>query len=209
MSTDKRLERIQEVVNKRQKDIVLVLEDIYDPHNAEAIFRSCDAFGVQSVFLIFDKQEVFDPKKIGKSTSSSANKWLDFHLFDRPIESVTLKSNILLEPSPTEQCLLELKKQNYQIVGTVLDKAAKNLYEFVWPEKIALVVGNEHSGLSETAVKLCDRKVYIPMQGMVESLNVSVATAICLSEVFRSRLHKKNCLSESEKKLLIKSFSKR
>ena len=171
MVSEQRLEKIKTVMSQRQKDLVVVLEDIYDPHNAAAIWRTCEAYGVGKVHLIFDKQEPFNPKKIGKSSSATANKWLDFEI-DRK----------------TNDCLQKLKQNGFKIVATVLDKQAKNLYEFVWPKKIALLVGNEHSGLSAEAVSLSDFKVYIPMQGMVQSLNVSVATAIFLSEIYRSRL---------------------
>lgn len=166
-----RASRIKEVMKRRQANLVVVIEDIYDPHNAAAIWRTCEAYGVGKVYLIFDKQESFDPKKIGKSSSATANKWLDFEIF-----------------FSTDECLTKLKKQGFKIVATVLNKQAQNLYEFVWPGKVALLVGNEHSGLSEQAIKLSDYQAYIPMQGMVQSLNLSVATAIFLSEIYRSRL---------------------
>jgi len=171
MTNPTREKRIAEVMSKRRKDIVVVLEDIYDPHNAAAIFRTCDAYGIQNAYLIFETVEPYDPKKVGKSSSATANKWLDFKIFQS-----------------TAKCLTELKREGYSIVSTLLDKEATNLYEFKWPKKIALLVGNEHAGLSKTAAELSDSKVYIPMQGMVQSLNVSVATAICISEVYRSRL---------------------
>jgi len=171
MTNNTRLARINQVMSARQKDIVVVLEDIYDPHNAAAIFRTCDAYGIQNAYLIFETVESYNPKEVGKSSSATANKWLDFKIFHS-----------------TTECLQELKKEGYAIVSTLLDKEANNLYEFRWPKKIALLVGNEHAGLSKTAAELSDRKIYIPMQGMVQSLNVSVATAICISEIYRSRL---------------------
>lgn len=168
---EKRQAKIKAVMARRQKNLTVVIEDIYDPHNAAAIWRTCEAYGVGKVHLIFDKQDPFDPKKVGKSSSATANKWLDFETYFN-----------------TEECLTNLKKQGFKIVATVLNKQAKNLYEFAWPEKIALLVGNEHSGLSEQAIRLSDYQVYIPMQGMVQSLNLSVATAIFISEIYRCRL---------------------
>jgi len=170
MPSDRRLEKIRNVAAGRQRDIVVVLEDVFDPHNAAAIFRTCDAYGIQNAYLIFETVEPYDPKKVGKSSSATANKWLDFKIFHS-----------------TKECLQELKEEGYVIVSTLLDKEANNLYEFKWPKKIALLVGNEHAGLSKTAAELSDHKVYIPMQGMVQSLNVSVATAICISEIYRAR----------------------
>ena len=76
--TPERQAKLDRVVQNRQRDIVLVLEDIYDPHNASAVFRSCDIFGIQHIHLVFDKQAPFNPKKIGARSSASANKWLDF-----------------------------------------------------------------------------------------------------------------------------------
>ena len=170
MVTEQRLKKIEQIVANRQKNLTVVIEDIYDPHNAAAIWRTCEAYGVATIHLIFDKQEPFNPKKIGKSSSATANKWLDFKIHHS-----------------TQECLQELKKQGFSIVATVLNKQAKDLYEFVWPEKIALLVGNEHSGLSVEAIRSSDYQVYMPMQGMVQSLNVSVATAIFLSEIYRIR----------------------
>lgn len=171
MTETKREQKIARIMSQRQSNLVVVLEDIHDPHNAAAIWRTCDAYGIGKVCLIFDKQVSFDPKKVGKSSSATANKWLDFEIF-----------------SSTQECLTDLKKQGFKIIATVLNKQAKNIYKFDWPKKIALLVGNEHSGLSIEAIKMSDYQVYIPMQGMVQSLNVSVATAIFISEIYRSRL---------------------
>ncbi len=204
---------MQEVAAHRQKDIVVVLEDLYDPHNAEAIFRTCDGFGVQNAYLIFDTQPPFNPRKVGKATSSSANKWLDFKIFSKSSSKSKIQSskeieNDEYESSPTERCIQELKKEGYTIVGSILDKNATNLYEFTWPDKIAFWLGNEHSGLSEQAKKACDHTVYIPMQGMVESLNVSVAAGVFLSEIYRNRNKNGNkfTLSEEEQKKLVDEF---
>jgi tRNA (guanosine-2'-O-)-methyltransferase len=171
MPTSARQRKIAEVVSSRQEGIV-VLEDIHDPHNAEAVFRSCEAFGFQQVYLIFEQEERFNPKKIGKATSSSANKWLDFSLYNS-----------------TEACLRGLKKEGYQIIATVLDEKAENLFSTQIKEsKIALLLGNEHRGLSEKALSLADRRIIIPMRGMVQSLNLSVTAAIFLYEITRQRL---------------------
>jgi tRNA (guanosine-2'-O-)-methyltransferase len=183
MITERRRQKIHQVMAKRQKKLVIVLEDIYDPHNAAAIFRSADGFGVQNVYLIFDQQKPFNPKEIGKSSSSSANKWLDFHVYQKAIADKGLP----LSTNPTEKCLFDLKNQGYKIVATVLDEKATNLYKFIWPEKIALLFGNEHSGLSETARKMADHLVYLPMQGMVQSLNVSVTAGIFLAFVSQAQ----------------------
>lgn len=167
----KRKERIETVINNRQQGIIVVLEDIHDPHNAAAIMRSCDAFGIQNVWFIFDKEKPYNPKKIGKASSSSANKWLDFRTFN----------SMLL-------CFETLKQEHYKIIGTALTPTATSLLSKKFDEeKIALLVGNEHAGLSEYAVKNADEVIQIPMLGFVQSLNVSVATAIVLWEITRQR----------------------
>ncbi|MEK6899251.1 MAG: RNA methyltransferase [Nanoarchaeota archaeon] len=188
MVTEKRLRKIKNVVAHRQSGFVVVLEDIHDPHNAEAIFRSCDAFGVQEVYLIFDKEKPYNPQKIGKQSSSSANKWLTFHIFHS-----------------AEECLSELKKMKYKIVATAL--GGESLFDAKLEGKIALLVGNEHSGLSEEALTFADLKLMIPMRGMVESLNVSVASALFLFEATKQRADKG--LTKSDQIRLVEDFSAR
>lgn len=159
--------KIERVKNNRQKGVV-VLEDIHDPHNAAAVWRSCDAFGIGKVYLIFDKEEKFNPKKIGKASSSSANKWLDFEIFES-----------------TEECLKKVKEDGFTIYATVLNEKAKEIGKTKFVPKAAIMLGNEHRGLSETAIKMADELVYIPMKGMVQSLNLSVTAGICLFEYTR------------------------
>lgn len=171
MVLERRLEKIQNVVRNRQGNLVVVIEDIHDPHNAEAIFRTCDAFGVQEVYLIFEKTKPWDPSKIGKQSSSSAHKWLTFHTF-----------------RSSESCFSHLKKKGYFLVATVLDAKAPSLFQSSLGTKpLALLVGNEHRGLSAYALAHADMNLTIPMRGMIESLNVSVATALFLYEITRQR----------------------
>lgn len=168
----KRLERITTVVRQRQKDFIVILEDIHNPHNAAAIIRTCDAMGIQNVWFIFDKEEAYNPKRIGKATSSSANKWLDFQTF-----------------TSASACIRDLKKQGYSIVVTALCDQSISLQDYACAEKkIAVIVGNEHRGVSEKMLQCADIVIKIPMLGFVQSLNVSVATAIILWEITRQRL---------------------
>ena len=148
-----------------------MLEDIHDPHNAEAVFRSCDAFGFQRVCLIFDEEEPFDPRRVGKLSSSSANKWLDFEVY-----------------SSAKACLDALHGEGFEVVATVAEGEAEEVYaaELASP-RIAVMLGNENRGLSPEAVELADRRLTIPMAGMVRSLNLAVTAAILLFEVTRQR----------------------
>jgi tRNA (guanosine-2'-O-)-methyltransferase len=171
MEVTDRQEKIDKVIANRREGVV-VLQDIHDPHNAAAVWRSADAMGWQKIYLIFEKEKEFNPKKMGRESSASANKWLDFKIF-----------------KSTKECFDELHKDGYEIFATILDKEAKTLESVDmggW-QKVAIVMGNEHRGLSDEAVKLADQKVYIPMRGMVQSLNLSVSAAICLYEVERQR----------------------
>ena len=169
--SENRAEKIERVMKNRHGGII-VLEDIHDPLNAAAVWRSADAFGFGKIYLIFNKEVKFNPKKIGKETSGSANKWLDFEIF-----------------SSAEECFQKLKEQGYKIYATVLDKEARDLSlsDFRYQKKVAIVLGNEHRGLSEEAIKMADEKIYIPMLGMVQSLNLSVTAGICMWEYVRQR----------------------
>ena len=98
MPTTKRLRKIKKLKDNRLKDVIVVLENLYDPHNAQAIFRSCDAFGVGTVAIICETVPFYDPRAIGKKSSASANKWLNFLYY-----------------SKTEDCVYELKKNGISV----------------------------------------------------------------------------------------------
>jgi tRNA (guanosine-2'-O-)-methyltransferase len=171
MSTENRRSRITTVAAARQQGLV-VLEDIHDPHNAEAVFRSCDAFGIQELCIICEREKLFDPRKIGKQSSSSANKWLDFTFYDS-----------------TAECLTKLKSEGYTLLATVLADDAESIFRMrLSKAKFALMLGNENRGLSAQALRLADRRITIPMRGMVQSLNLSVTAAIMLYEITRQRI---------------------
>ena len=192
MSLSRRQQKLQLVASQRQAGFIVVLEDIHDPHNAAAILRTCDAFGVQDVWFIFNKEKTYNPRRVGKSSSSSANKWLSFRVFKSVAE-----------------CKTDLKRLKYESVGTVLhDKAEDFTKAKLIAKRIALWVGNEHAGLSPEAGKACDRLLLLPMRGFVESLNVSVMTAISIYEITRQRAgkYKKN---SREIAMLFQDFSQR
>jgi len=170
----RRLQRIAQTVYHRQRNLMVIMEDVHNPHNLAAIARSCDAFGIQQVAFTLENHELFDPKQIGKVTSASASKWLDYRIFK----------------AGTEEALTTLKQEGWHIMATWVNPKAHSIYEidFTQFEQLALMVGNEHAGLSETAISLADSHMYIPMMGMIESFNVSVAAALSLFEITRQRL---------------------
>jgi tRNA (guanosine-2'-O-)-methyltransferase len=162
---------------------MVVLENIHDPHNVSAIFRTCDAVGIPKVSLVYTIEKF---PKIGKKSSASAFKW---------VEREKYKS--------IENCYSQLRKDGYKIYASSISEDSKSIYELDLSEKIAIVLGNEHRGVSSEASKLADERIIIPMFGMVQSLNVSVAAAIILYEAARQRIIKgKYELSQiSEKEL--------
>lgn len=168
--TEERLEKITQTLKARQFSLRVVMENIHDPHNVSAVFRTCDAVGVPKISLLYT-QEAFP--RISKTSSSSANKWIE-----------TEKYN------DTAKCFDELRKQGFKIYASMLNKNAINLYNIDLTQKIALVFGNEKRGVSPEAEHLADETFYIPMRGMIQSLNVSVAAAVTLYEAQRQRFLK-------------------
>lgn len=165
--TEKRLKKIEKVAIARQFSLRVVLENIHDPHNVSAIFRTCDAVGVPQVDLLYTLEKF---PKISKVSSASSKKWVE----QRKFES-------------TEECSVTLKQEGFKIYGTVLADEAENIYDLDLTQKVAILMGNENRGLSEEMIRACDKLIYIPMRGMIQSLNVSVATAVILYEAQRQR----------------------
>lgn len=170
MTTEIRNDRIVETLRHRQPDLTVVIENIHDPHNVSAIFRSCDAVGVPEVHLVYTTEKF---PKIGKKSSSSANKWVGKR-----------KHNSI------DECYAALRSEGFLIYATHLDDSSKSLYELDLTQKVAIVVGNEHRGVSEEASRSADLTFRIPQYGMIRSLNVSVATAVTLFEALRQRIQK-------------------
>jgi tRNA (guanosine-2'-O-)-methyltransferase len=167
LRTEKRIEKIKFVLSKRQPSLHVVIENIHDPHNVSAIFRTCDAAGIPKVSLVYNYEKF---PKIGKRSSASAYKWIEREKF-----------------KSIEKCYNQLKEENYTIYSSSLNSDSKNLYELDLTKKSVLVFGNEHRGLSIEAQELADDRFYIPMFGMVQSLNVSVSVAISIYEALRQR----------------------
>ena len=189
--SEKRTNKISSVLNLRQPSLKVVLENIHDPHNVSAIFRTCDAVGVPKVSLVY-YQEAFP--KIGKKSSASAFKWVEREKY----------KNI-------EECYSNLKEEGFNIYVSSICDESTNLYELDFTKKSAIVLGNEHRGVSEEAANLADKKFLIPMFGMVQSLNVSVAAAVILYEAMRQRrakgMYEKTEYSEFELEEKIKQWT--
>jgi len=168
--TEERLQKIINAATSRQFSLRVVMENIHDPHNVSAVFRTCDGVGVPKVTLLYTFESF---PRIGKTSSSSANKWIE-----------TEKYN------DTKKCVDSLHEEGYKVYASMLNKNAVSLYNLDLTKKVALVFGNEHRGVSPEMEKLADETFYIPMRGLIQSLNVSVATAVTLYEAQRQRLLK-------------------
>jgi tRNA (guanosine-2'-O-)-methyltransferase len=189
--TERRLSRLESVLRRRQPDLTVVMENIHDPHNVSAVLRSCDAAGVMEVQLVYTDTTFPD---IGPKSSASAKKWVDRRRF-----------------KSIPECYTQLRQEGFTILATHLGADSVSLYDLDLTRKVAFVVGNEHEGVSDEAVQGADAVVQIPMAGMIESLNVSVATAVLLFEAVRQRLdagHYDNAkFSEEEVQDLLKKWA--
>ena len=167
--TPERKAKLESVLNKRQNDITIVLENVFDPHNISAVMRTCDAVGVQEIYVLNTK--IPRHKKWGPKSSSSAAKWLTVYQFEN-----------------AEECFAELRKKYSKILTTHLSSDAVNLYDIDFTRPVALVFGNEHSGVSEEIRSLADGNFIIPQAGIIRSLNISVACAVTLYEAYRQKI---------------------
>ena len=166
--TPERIQRLTSVLNKRQGDITIVLENVFDPHNISAVMRTADAIGVQDIYILNTK--IPQHKKWGTKSSSSAAKWLTVHQFEEAAE-----------------CFSSLRNHYSTILTTHLSSDAVSLHHIDFTKSIALVFGNEHSGVSEEIRVLADGNFIIPQVGIIQSLNISVACAVTLYEAFRQK----------------------
>jgi tRNA (guanosine-2'-O-)-methyltransferase len=166
--TPRRLARMRGTLARRQPDLAIVIEDIHDAHNVSAILRSCEAVGAAEVHLVYI-DEVFPD--ISRGVSASAQRWLD-----------------LRKQASIDACYADLRGRGFVIHATTLAGASRELYDLDLTVPTAVVFGNEQRGVSDAAARGADGSVFIPMMGMVESLNVSVACAVTLYEALRQRL---------------------
>ncbi|RYY88516.1 MAG: RNA methyltransferase [Chitinophagaceae bacterium] len=166
--TNERRARIEAVLTKRQSNLTVVLENVFDPHNISAVMRSCDAVGVQEIYVLNTK--IPRHKKWGDRSSSSANKWLTVHQF-----------------ADADECFAQLRGRYQRILTTHLSSDAVSLYDTDLTVPTALVFGNEHGGVSDEFRALSDGNFIIPQVGMIQSLNISVACAVTLYEAFRQK----------------------
>lgn len=158
----RRLERFREILSQRTRYITVALEDVYQMHNASAVIRSCDVFGIQDAHLV----EARFGRRLDKKIAMGAQKWVDVARYDS-----------------TAACIETLRLRGYRIVATSPHPGSPSPGELPLDQPVALFFGTEKEGLSAGVLEQADITVRIPMVGFTESLNISVAAAILLYDL--------------------------
>jgi tRNA (guanosine-2'-O-)-methyltransferase len=161
--SDERLEKMKKILYTRQDTLRVFMDYVYSPHNLAAIVRTCDAVNTGKLYYRHQKKV-----KLNNEITMGAHKWI----FTEYIEDI-------------EKFYQDIKKEGYQVVVTLLDEDTIDFREVDYTKPTLIVLGNEVKGASEVSIKYADKKVIIPMYGMSQSLNVSVANAVILYEAQR------------------------
>ncbi len=186
--SESRRAKFDEVLNFRTRHITIVLEDLYQPHNASAVLRSCDIFGIQDIHIIENKHAY----TVNKDIAMGSPKWLNLHKYRN-------KENNSLA------CINTLKEKGYRIIATSPNESACTIDDLPVDKPLALFFGTELTGISETVVDHAEELVKIPMYGFTESFNISVSAALCLRSL-TEKLHKSEVnwhLNDDEKEELL------
>ncbi len=166
--TPERKKRIEDVLDRRQPDVAVVLENVADPHNVSAVMRSCDAVGVQDIYILNTK--IPKHEYYGIQSSASSKKWVSTYEYD-----------------DLDKCISDLKYRGFKILTSHLGSQSQSLYDMDFTVPVALVFGNEREGISDDLLAYSEGNFVIPQVGMVRSLNISVACAVTLYEMLRQR----------------------
>jgi tRNA (guanosine-2'-O-)-methyltransferase len=161
--SDERKARFREIISLRTRHITIILEDIYQPHNASAVLRTCDCFGLQDIHIIENNNKY----EVNPDVALGSAKWLTLFKYNKTA-------------SNTSSCILSLKEKGYRIVATSPHKDDFSPDDLPLDGRFALLFGTELNGLSQEAIGLADQFIKIPMFGFTESLNISVSAAIFL-----------------------------
>ncbi|MBA6263405.1 MAG: tRNA (guanosine(18)-2'-O)-methyltransferase TrmH [Colwellia sp.] len=164
--TPERLERINKMLDKRQPDLTVCMEGVHKSHNLAAVVRTADAIGVSDVHAIWKSDEM----EVRGGSAAGSQNWIDVHNY-----------------SKTSDAIDALKKQGMQVLVTNLSDNAVDFREIDYTKPTAIILGQEKFGASDIALEMADQHIVIPMVGMVQSLNVSVACSVVLYEAQRQR----------------------
>ena len=185
--SERRLQRLHEVLNERTNHLTVVLEDVYQSHNFSAVLRSADIFGVQTVNFIENRNKY----KISEDVSMGSTQWLSINRYQNAENN-------------TKNCLQGLKEKGYKIVATSLHKNSVTLQEIDVTKPLAIVFGTELTGITKDVEEMADEFVKLPMYGFTESFNISVCAALCMFEL-TTKIRKEipnYHLTESEKEIV-------
>jgi tRNA (guanosine-2'-O-)-methyltransferase len=161
--TPQRRRRFEDVLAHRTRWLTVVLEDLYDPHNMGAIARSCDAFGIQDLHVI-EVQHRYQPEP---EIALGSQQWITVHRYADAA-------------NPRQACLKSLRERGYRIAVAALRQSSVPPEEVDLSQPTAVVFGTERDGATPEMLAAADLTVSVPMFGFVQSLNVSVAAALCL-----------------------------
>lgn len=190
--TEQRIKRIQEVVSRRSRNVVTVIEGLINLGNVSAVMRSAEALGFYDFHIVEGDHTRF---KNSARTSQGAEKWL----------------NVSRWPTPVA-CASTLKARGYTLVATHLDETSVPIDTIDFTQPIALVFGNEQGGVSHEMLALADHRCIIPMAGFVESFNISVAAAVGLYHAYHDRMTRQGFhgdLTEAEQTALTAEYYRR
>jgi len=186
-----RIAHIEKVCAARSFSITMVTEGLYDMGNLSAVCRSADALGLGSIHVVKNKETNLQKNyKQSKRSSAGSHKWLDTQIYDT-----------------TAECLTAIQQQGYQIVATHLteDSSVIEVEDVDWTKPTAVVVGNEKEGVSQEFLDAADARIIVPMDGFVDSYNISVAASLIMWEARRLRIEKlgrHGDLNEEEQEIL-------
>lgn len=166
--TPERWQKLERILKHRQDDLTVVMENVDDPHNISAVMRTCEAVGIQDIYILTTR--IKPHKRFGNRSSSSAAKWLTIHTY-----------------TDMEACISSLRENYSRILTTHLGEQSQQLYALDLTQPTALVFGNEHDGVSEEMRSMADGNFIIPQVGIIQSLNISVACAVTLYEAYRQK----------------------
>ncbi len=190
---------MRSVIDNRQHDLTVIMENVHDPHNIAACLRSCDSVGITEVYILNTVTQsgktLKSGGKFGAKSSASASKWLDLHFFEE-----------------LEACFEAVRRKYGKIYSTHLSAEAVPIHDMDFSQSCALVFGNEKDGVTDEALALSDGNFIIPQFGMIRSLNISVACAVTVYEALRQKLaagHYPSALSEGQKQSLLANWSER
>lgn len=175
--TPERFQRLRDVLERRQPDLTVLMENVHKPHNYAAVLRSCDAVGC------FEVHGVLHDSNLSNKIASAAGalKWLQCH-----------------EHPSIQEGLQKIRAQGLQVVAAHRSSRSRDYRSYDFTEPTCIVLGQELEGVTDSALALVDELIHVPMYGLVESLNVSVAAAVILFEAERQRsahgLYEKNRL---------------